>query len=106
MSYRSLGQSIFWTIFSSGGRKLNTTRILDKMRKARLAEDKVLADKARLEYGNRFEDVFCYRKGNTEVKDNSSVVMSMPSAIARHYRARHGLIPQNFIATDYLSDRD
>lgn len=103
-AYRTLTPETFWSKFSFRGKRLSVTGILKKMRSTRLAEDKDLANRARLEYGDRFQDIFWYRKGSTSGQDNHHLVMQKPCAIAKHYRERHGLLPDNYVGADHFND--
>jgi hypothetical protein len=77
----------FWSEFSTSScKRLSYTAIVGRLQEQREAADLVLAEKAREEYGNRFNNVFSYRGRGSEM-----VVMSKTSDIAKHYRKTHGL---------------
>ncbi|KAJ3711922.1 hypothetical protein C8R42DRAFT_687701 [Lentinula raphanica] len=82
--YQSGSPQDFWKEFSekdeSTGKVKPFTwkRITDRLRDLRTEEEKVLADRAREEYGDRFSEVFVNNQGK---------VLRKPSAIAKHYLA-------------------
>ena len=77
----------FWSEFTTpAGKPLSYTAIVRQLQEQHEAADLILAEKARQEYGNRFNDVFSYRGRGSE-----QVVMSKTSDIAKHYRRLHDL---------------
>jgi hypothetical protein len=58
--------------------------IVRQLQEQHEAADLVLVEKARQEYGNRFNDVFSYR-------GSEQVVMSKTSDIVKHYCRLHDL---------------
>jgi len=71
----------FWDEFSNNGTALSFTAIHTQLRKKQVAEDKMLADQAREEYGAFFEEKFRYRTGG-QMK-----VMVDPTHIAKRYHS-------------------
>lgn len=79
----------FWSEFTTpAGKPLSYTAIVRRLQEQREAADLVLAEKAREEYRDRFNNVFSYRGRGLE-----QVVMSKTSDIAKHYRKLHDLPP-------------
>ncbi|KAJ3753402.1 hypothetical protein EV360DRAFT_87831 [Lentinula raphanica] len=82
--YQSGSPQDFWKEFSekdelSGKVKLFTwKRITDRLCDLRTEQEKILADRARAEYGGRFSQVFVNNQGK---------VLRKNSAIAKHYLA-------------------
>jgi hypothetical protein len=64
------------------GRKLTTSSILEKMKIARLQEDREIAELAKKQYGKDFDNVFSYRKAGQPGTSS----LTQWHAIARCYR--------------------
>jgi hypothetical protein len=62
------------------------TAISQQLRQQRLAEDKILAEQARAEYGIKFSELFTYRCGS------KILVLTDPSSIAKHYRTLQNVV--------------
>ena len=62
------------------------TSICDKITEDRMADDHCQAEKARAEYGDKFNLVFRYRRGS------EWIVMTTDASVAKHY---HTLKNQN-----------
>ena len=76
----------FWVEFShDNGTHLSFTAICKCLRAQRHAEDEVLSEKARLEFGADFDIVFSYCQGGR------CVVMSDITTIANKYREQKAL---------------
>jgi hypothetical protein len=71
----------FWAEFSSDGKHLSFTAIVERLRLSRKAQDERISVIAKAEYGASFAEHFYYRKGG------STRVMTDPAIIAKHYRA-------------------
>lgn len=77
--YRSRGPDDFWQEFSSTkGKHFHWKAITDWLRELRSAQDERLVDRAKVEYGDRFSQVFVNNRGK---------VLTDKSAIARRYLA-------------------
>ncbi|KAJ4497728.1 hypothetical protein C8R41DRAFT_865216 [Lentinula lateritia] len=77
--YRSRGPDDFWQEFSlTKGEHFHWKAITDPLRELRSAQDERLVDRAKVEYGDRFSQVFVNNRGK---------VLTDKSAIARRYLA-------------------
>ncbi|KAG1883400.1 hypothetical protein F4604DRAFT_1920608 [Suillus subluteus] len=78
--YRQSTPEDFWNEFSVNGRAMKFTKIVDELRRQRNISNDDIVTCAREEFGNTFNSLFTYRKGD------KVHVMRNKSAIARHYR--------------------
>ncbi|KZT03853.1 uncharacterized protein LAESUDRAFT_659101 [Laetiporus sulphureus 93-53] len=76
--YRLLTPTGFWQKYSEGGKRLPVTKIAALQRKARKAHDENLVAQAKVTFGDRFSDMFAYRKGG----ESTPRVMTSASSIA------------------------
>jgi hypothetical protein len=84
--YRKGTPELFWAAFSSAdGKKLTYTLILERLAKERTARYKQLSMDARMEYGDRFNNIFSYTKGG------QCMVKSRTCDIAKQYCEMKGL---------------
>jgi hypothetical protein len=57
--------------------------ICEALQRERMANDKIVTEQAKEEYGDRFDSIFTYRRGG------QLFVMKKESAIAKHYHSLH-----------------
>ena len=82
-SYQDLSPNGFWGKFSVNGKHMTYTAITKHLRQERTIADKLLANQAKKEYGDKFASNFNYRCGN------QILVMKMDQKIAERYRILH-----------------
>lgn len=71
----------FWATYSGeDGKHLTFTVICRLLREERLAEDKELYERLKVEYGPSFGEIFTYRRGG------QTYVMTNPTRVANKYR--------------------
>ncbi|KAF9054403.1 hypothetical protein BJ165DRAFT_1522942 [Panaeolus papilionaceus] len=79
--WRRLSQDDFWRDFTlSDGRRMAFSAMTGHLTEIRAREDAELAHQAQIEYGDRFDSVFSYRKGVRRIVKTRKV------EIARQYR--------------------
>ncbi|KII83179.1 hypothetical protein PLICRDRAFT_119756 [Plicaturopsis crispa FD-325 SS-3] len=82
--YRRGSREAFWAEFTEeNGTYMSYTKIASILRQQRMQADQEIVERAKAEYGDEFDVVFSYRKGNTHR------VMTDPASIASKYRSRH-----------------
>lgn len=79
-SWQQLTEAGFWHKFSNDQGHMSFTAICDVLKEERQAADSQLADRARLEYGGKFNETFSYRRGSKRY------VTSSNAGVARRYR--------------------
>ncbi|KAF8258446.1 hypothetical protein EI94DRAFT_1754671 [Lactarius quietus] len=83
-SWQELTEEGFWQKYSSpDGMHMAYSTICKMMKQERIAADRIDAERAKEEYGDRFCAVFEYRRGGERH------VMNKPATIAKHYRSLH-----------------
>lgn len=76
----------FWLKFKdSAGNNLCYTGVLNRLSQIRIAENIELAQRAKDEYGEKFAEIFRYRKSGKWVPKTKA------SQIAKQYRILHGM---------------
>jgi len=89
-SWQELTEEGFWQKYSSpDGMHMAYTTICKMMKQERIAADRIDAERAKEEYGDRFCAVFEYRRGGERH------VMNKPATIAKHYRSLHSSAGQD-----------
>jgi len=89
MSWQELTEKGFWQRFSVDHQPMSYTAICEVLKEERMADDHYLAERARVEYKDNFEEVFGYRRGGERLVRNKD------SAIAKKYRILRGLSPRS-----------
>ncbi|KAF9022871.1 hypothetical protein BDZ89DRAFT_1137063 [Hymenopellis radicata] len=81
----------FWNHFSTkDGKRRSIAQILQQLKEERTSRNTNLAQQARAHYGDRFNELFRYRKGGR------TEVMQKDDCIARHYlQLQHGVTESN-----------
>jgi hypothetical protein len=77
--YSSLGEAQFWIKYSIDGKKLGISQIHRKISAEARKVDEEVAETARREYGDTFQDYFSYRRSGR------LHVLSKAKAIAHRY---------------------
>ena len=89
--WRQSSEQDFWREFSdASGQKLSYTTIVDRLTQIRKEQDKKMADRARVYYGEKFKNIFVYKKSG------ALFVKTKDHDIAKQFRqelAKQGLPP-------------
>ncbi|GAW08630.1 protein [Lentinula edodes] len=89
--YRASSPDDFWKEFSSSnGERLHWKAITDQLRKIRGVQEEHLVNKAKLEYGARFSEVFVTNKGKV-LTDNSAIARRSFTTIHKGH-SNHNLV--------------